>query len=815
MVHETLSDRSDGAPSARDVVGRVSIVVPSYNYAGYLPACIASIRAQSYPDWEALIVDDGSTDDTAAVAATLVVDPSNRISYHRLENGGVARARNFGIEQSSGEFILPLDADDMLAPDALNEFVGALRADAQAGFAFCALQNFGALPGESRDWKPGLFSPARIRYENPAACTSMWRRSLWHAGVRYRELIYEDWDLWLQITARGFRGRYVPAELFHYRMHRHGRHTLNKHRYSQALFQVALANPTLYGTDLRSWAEVALANGPRAFELPTIVFLPSANNPEFQNFNGPLARLAAEFVRRGHFVATFGAFQSLPPLRSFMPIRCTAELDPNFVLSKLYSIGRQLILITDLPSEMLRRIRAAENLHTVVAFDDRAAEPADAAARPTAPALGDLVDVSLHTGPSGIEIVSAERWTTVSSIPDLTDLILRAHDRAALKRGADQQELRFAQVELFERAKFADPAQSLDVGIAISCEPHQLIALAAQLKNLRATPATSALPLFLFHNLPEGAPLQQIEKLGGDYRAAVARMQGCNPYSRAQLLQLAPQIISQPWLLFLRADTIVASDLLAVLAEYVARFGAEYLFAAERVRLLPGVALPSLADETICAELLRDSRFAVERSSVLQLVSRPWIETHGFYDIGLVGSGGEDQLLIRAAELSRRKPIWIQNGHVFQQWSLDRRPCSWRDADAQVIADFERQLVRAGLTIGQPRGMEFPPAYADCDRIEALVLAGTAHDRKHILQQWGLHLLAHREFHSAWECFDDLLAMGDRSLATFIGLSRCALLAGKLGPAAHYALLAERIAADDPVVQQLTKCLQDISMEKQ
>lgn len=100
----------------------VSVVVPAYNAARYLGATLAAARAQTYRDLEVIVVDDGSEDDTAAVAAVhAAADP--RIRVYQQPNSGVAAARNFGIEQASGSLIAPLDADDLWHPQKLERQV--------------------------------------------------------------------------------------------------------------------------------------------------------------------------------------------------------------------------------------------------------------------------------------------------------------------------------------------------------------------------------------------------------------------------------------------------------------------------------------------------------------------------------------------------------------------------------------------------------------------------------------------------------------------------------------------------------------------
>jgi glycosyltransferase involved in cell wall biosynthesis len=99
-----------------------SIVIPAYNYAHLLPRAIESALAQSGEDYEVLVIDDGSTDATPEVVAELQRQHPRRFIYLRQENRGAAAVRNRGVRETRGEYLLFLDADDRLLPDALERF---------------------------------------------------------------------------------------------------------------------------------------------------------------------------------------------------------------------------------------------------------------------------------------------------------------------------------------------------------------------------------------------------------------------------------------------------------------------------------------------------------------------------------------------------------------------------------------------------------------------------------------------------------------------------------------------------------------------
>ena len=97
---------------------KISIIVPCYNQAQYLDECLQSVLEQTYENWECIIVNDGSPDDTEVVAKKWL-EKDNRFQYLYKKNGGLSSARNAGIKQAKGVYIQLLDSDDLLQKDKL------------------------------------------------------------------------------------------------------------------------------------------------------------------------------------------------------------------------------------------------------------------------------------------------------------------------------------------------------------------------------------------------------------------------------------------------------------------------------------------------------------------------------------------------------------------------------------------------------------------------------------------------------------------------------------------------------------------------
>lgn len=189
---------------------RVSVIVPSYNYAGYLPLCVDSLLGQTYPHWECIIVDDGSTDDTPAVCGRLAAADA-RIIFARQQNRGLSAARNTGIKRASGELLQFLDADDLLEPQKLEIHVRRLDdlplTDIVVGDAAYFRDDE---PNSLQEWPVDALleaSPlAALVAENAFVVNAaLVRRRLVDAVGLFDETLvaHEDWDFWLRCALAG------------------------------------------------------------------------------------------------------------------------------------------------------------------------------------------------------------------------------------------------------------------------------------------------------------------------------------------------------------------------------------------------------------------------------------------------------------------------------------------------------------------------------------------------------------------------------------------------------------------------------------
>jgi glycosyltransferase involved in cell wall biosynthesis len=196
---------------------KVSIIVPCYNQAHYLDESLQSVLEQSYDNWECIIVNDGSPDDTEIVSKSWL-DKDSRFKYVYQENGGLSSARNFGILQAKGEFILPLDADDKISTNYVLLAVQSFQEDDSLKVVYCKAEKFGV---ETGNWCLEPFSLFNLSRKNMIFCTALYRKIDWELVEGYdTNMKYgcEDWEFWIALLKNGGNVRQLDEVGFYYRI---------------------------------------------------------------------------------------------------------------------------------------------------------------------------------------------------------------------------------------------------------------------------------------------------------------------------------------------------------------------------------------------------------------------------------------------------------------------------------------------------------------------------------------------------------------------------------------------------------------------
>jgi glycosyltransferase involved in cell wall biosynthesis len=202
----------------------IAVVIPAYNSARLIGATILSVLEQSLPADEIIVVDDGSTDDTAAVAESF----GPGVKVFRCQNGGQAAARTFGTQLATSDWISYLDHDDLWDPRKLERQMEELVRHS-ADFCLTGRINFSETDGHKTFGRvfPGCpIDAVRERFfagEIPYGSAVMVRRSavLALGGFRTDLRICDDWDMWLRLYHAGAKFASCPEPLHLYRIHRH------------------------------------------------------------------------------------------------------------------------------------------------------------------------------------------------------------------------------------------------------------------------------------------------------------------------------------------------------------------------------------------------------------------------------------------------------------------------------------------------------------------------------------------------------------------------------------------------------------------
>ncbi len=180
----------------------ISIIMPAYNAARYIEEAIRSVIAQTYTDWELIIIDDCSTDNTLQIVEPYVRQCQN-IHYHRnKENCGAARTRNRGVKAAAGEWIAFLDSDDCWAPNKLElQMEAAIAYNARLLFTGSAFIDENSQPLDYYLPAPAAISYKELLKQNVVSCSSVLiqKELIMEYPMKHASKLHEDFAVWLQI----------------------------------------------------------------------------------------------------------------------------------------------------------------------------------------------------------------------------------------------------------------------------------------------------------------------------------------------------------------------------------------------------------------------------------------------------------------------------------------------------------------------------------------------------------------------------------------------------------------------------------------
>lgn len=238
---------------------QVSVIVPVFNTHEHLADTLASLRAQTFQEFETLIVDDGSTNaQTRVVLADLEAKADGvRTRVIRATHGGLSHARNEGVRAARAPWVVPLDSDDMLHESALERFVTAKRRVPASAFITAPLRSFDTDPakpvagwyplGGDRDMMPVL--------NGASSCVALLERDAVLRAGGYDTTLpaYEDWDLYCTLVEQGGTGEVIPEFLVLHRLRSDSMmHTLSRKRHHLLRARLMAKHPRLTSDPARS-----------------------------------------------------------------------------------------------------------------------------------------------------------------------------------------------------------------------------------------------------------------------------------------------------------------------------------------------------------------------------------------------------------------------------------------------------------------------------------------------------------------------------------------------------------------------------------
>ena len=200
-----------------DKIPLVSVVMPVYNYGNQFEKSLQSVFDSTYKNFEIIIVNDGSSDEYVLRKLESIKD-NKHITIITQENSGPSSARNKGVEVSNGDFILPLDSDDTIHPDYIQNCVNILKSKKDISPVYCDTLHTGEIQGvESRpEW-----SMERLVQGPFIVNCSMFHKSAFLECEGYDTTLkgWEDYDLWIRMGKKGYKGKRIPKPLFNYFHH--------------------------------------------------------------------------------------------------------------------------------------------------------------------------------------------------------------------------------------------------------------------------------------------------------------------------------------------------------------------------------------------------------------------------------------------------------------------------------------------------------------------------------------------------------------------------------------------------------------------
>lgn len=228
---------------------RISIIVPCYNGEKYLHETLNCLCEQTLEDWECVIVNDGSTDQSLDIMKEYA-ERDSRYRYIDKQNEGPSVARNTAIAASQGKYILPLDADDLIAPSYAEKAVNYFEGHSDCKLVYCKAKFFGDIDDS---FVLPEYDYHELPYNNSIFCSCVYRRNDFNKTIGYNPNMkerHEDWDFLLSLLVQNDKVYCIPEVLFYYRIHGVSRNTSHKEPLAYSNLQMVINHPEIYTKDM-------------------------------------------------------------------------------------------------------------------------------------------------------------------------------------------------------------------------------------------------------------------------------------------------------------------------------------------------------------------------------------------------------------------------------------------------------------------------------------------------------------------------------------------------------------------------------------
>ena len=196
---------------------KISVIIPCYNQEKYIAECLDSVLAQTFDDFEAIVVNDGSKDNSLDIIKEYASKHPDKIRYIDQQNQGVVIARNIAISQAKGKYIYPLDGDDKIASDCLEKLHDAMINN-KGDVIYCNVELFGDETGIFNLSAPTKFN---MCIQNRVCVSALYKKADWEKYGGYDEIMkkgLEDWEFWLNFIEDNKSFYKVNESLFFYRI---------------------------------------------------------------------------------------------------------------------------------------------------------------------------------------------------------------------------------------------------------------------------------------------------------------------------------------------------------------------------------------------------------------------------------------------------------------------------------------------------------------------------------------------------------------------------------------------------------------------